>query len=371
MTSTRPREGRGVRNAAGGEHDRLKRAVLQPVQCWDKKWAESKNGKQLQVFKWVKSDRQVEFDDEDEDEEIEQAPIPRQIEEEVGTPIPALPTLQDADDTNASTPAQTGEDDDEDDIVSTTTINTMNTTKAPPSNPPAHISDSTSPTLSKTEKRPSLSASSSTLAGSSSHPETLAQKLIREETKGLNNNSNNTTAMSTTTAGSTEDDDEDDTDSSRPLVFTPSLETPVETQANTPQDFESMSPAPMMMDSDDLKREADVELVVKGLDEGQAEMEEEMEEKLVVKEQHHQHLHVSSQSVSGSDSTTTSVAVAGGAVVAVEHELVTLDSAVGVLERAADIVAADAAVEAVAHIAQEEQEEDSRMEVDLPSEHVV
>ncbi|KAK3808258.1 MAG: hypothetical protein J3R72DRAFT_87837 [Linnemannia gamsii] len=54
MTSTRPREGRGVRNAAGGEHDRLKRAVLQPVQCWDKKWAESKNGKQLQVFKWVK-----------------------------------------------------------------------------------------------------------------------------------------------------------------------------------------------------------------------------------------------------------------------------------------------------------------------------
>jgi len=34
MTSTRPREGRGVRNTAGGEHDRLKRAVLQPVQCW-------------------------------------------------------------------------------------------------------------------------------------------------------------------------------------------------------------------------------------------------------------------------------------------------------------------------------------------------
>ncbi|KAG0277124.1 hypothetical protein BGZ97_009956, partial [Linnemannia gamsii] len=81
MTSTRPREGRGIRNAAGGEHDRLKRAVLQPVQCWDKKWAESKNGKQLQVFKWVKSDRQVDFDDDDDDEEVEQAPIPRQIEE--------------------------------------------------------------------------------------------------------------------------------------------------------------------------------------------------------------------------------------------------------------------------------------------------
>ncbi|KAG0259727.1 hypothetical protein BGZ95_004597 [Linnemannia exigua] len=373
MTSTRPREGRGVRNAAGGEHDRLKRAVLQPVQCWDKKWAESKNGKQLQVFKWVKSDRQVEFDDEDEDEEIEQAPIPRQIEEEVGTPVPALPTLQDADDTNASTPAQTGEDDDEDDAISTTTSNTMNTTKPPPSNPPAHTSASTSPTLSKTEKRPSLSASSLTLTGGSSHPETLAQKLIREETKGLNNNSNNTTttAMSTTTSGSMEDDDEDDTDSSRPL------ETPVETQANTPQDFESMSPAPMMMDSDDLKREADVELVVKGLDEGQAEMEEEMEEKLVVKEkeQHHQHSHVINQSVSGSGSATTSVAVAGGAVVAVEHEPVIVDSTAGVLQQAADIAAADAAIEAVAHkVAQEEQqqqEEDSRMEVDPPSGPIV
>ncbi|KAF9135406.1 hypothetical protein BGW39_003203 [Mortierella sp. 14UC] len=364
MTSTRPREGRGVRNAAGGEHDRLKRAVLQPVQCWDKKWAESKNGKQLKVFKWVKSDRQVEFDDDDEDEEIEQAPIPRQVEEEVGTPIPALPTLQDADDTNASTPAQTGEDDDEDDAVSTTTTNTTSTTKLPSSNALAHISASTSPTLSKTEKRPSISSSSSMLAGASSHPETLAQKLIREETRGLNNSSSGTMTM---TAGSIEDDDEDDTDSSRPLVFTPSLETPVETQANTPQDFESMSPAPMMMDSDDLKREADVELVVKGLDEGQAEMEEEMEEKLAAKEKEQHHLHVS-QPVSGS--VTTSVAVAGGAVVAVEREnpeLVVRGSA-KVLERAADIAAADAAVDAV--VQKVAQEEDSHMEVDHPLEPV-
>ncbi|KAG0279618.1 hypothetical protein BGZ96_001893 [Linnemannia gamsii] len=306
MTSTRPREGRGVRNAAGGEHDRLKRAVLQPVQCWDKKWAESKNGKQLQVFKWVKSDRQVDFDDDDDDEEIEQAPIPRQVEEEVGTPIPALPTLQDADDTTASTPAQTGEDDDEDDA------------------------------------RPSISVSL-TMAGSSTHPETLAQKLIREETKGINNSGGST-------GGSIEDDDEDDTDSSRPLVFTPSLETPVETQANTPQDFESMSPAPMMMDSDDFKREAEVDLVVKGLDQGQAEMEEEMEEKLVVKEkeQHHQHV---AKPVSGF--ATTSVAVAGGAVVAVEHEHPGIDGAVeGQRETG------------VQHIA---QEDDTQMEVDPPS----
>ncbi|KAG0253074.1 hypothetical protein DFQ27_007685, partial [Actinomortierella ambigua] len=73
MSSTRPsRDGRGVRHTAGGDHDRLKRAVLQPVQCWDKRWADSKNGKNLQVFKWVKSDRQVDFDDDDDDDEVEQ-----------------------------------------------------------------------------------------------------------------------------------------------------------------------------------------------------------------------------------------------------------------------------------------------------------
>jgi hypothetical protein len=82
------------------------------------------------------------------------------------------------------------------------------------------------------------------------------------------------------------DDDEDDTDSNRPLVFTPSLETPVDTQANTPQDFESMSPAPVEMD--EFKREGQVEMVVQGLDQGQAEMEEEMEDH-VVKEIEHGH----------------------------------------------------------------------------------
>ena len=90
--------------------------------------------------------------------------------------------------------------------------------------------------------------------------------------------------------------EDDDTDSGR-LVFTPSLETPVETQANTPQDFESMSPAPLELD--ELKREAQVELVVKGLDEGQAEMEEEMEEDVVVKEKEHGH--------SGNEEATTTV----------------------------------------------------------------
>ncbi|CAO3568575.1 unnamed protein product [Mortierella alpina] len=247
MTSTRPREGRGIRHTAGGEHDRLKRAVLQPVQCWDKKWTESKNGKQLLVYKWVKSDRQVELDDDDDEEEMEQAPAPRQTEEEVGTPAPALPTLQDADDTTASTPAQTGEDDDEDEADVVT---------KPSSHPPSHPEH---------EKR-TLTAM---------RPESATQKLIREESRGLRSSRDG-------------DDDEDDTESNRPLVFTPSLETPIETQANTPQDFESMSPAPVEIDSD-LKREVVVDMVVKGLDEGQAEMEEAMEE-VVVKEKEHPHL---------------------------------------------------------------------------------
>lgn len=47
-----------------------------------------------------------------------------------------------------------------------------------------------------------------------------------------------------------------------------------------------MSPAPDV--GDDLNREVQVDLVVKGLDEGQAEMEEEMEE-VVVKEKEHGH----------------------------------------------------------------------------------
>ncbi|KAG0056192.1 hypothetical protein BGZ83_006101 [Gryganskiella cystojenkinii] len=227
MSSTRPREGRGIRNNAGGDHDRLKRAVLQPVQCWDKKWAESKNGKGLQVFKWVKSERQVDFDDDEEDEEIEQAPVPRL---EVGTPTPALPTLQDADETNASTPMPAGEDDDDEDQAAS------------------------SQSFAEHEKKGSTSHSSVIKPASAIRPR---PDLV----------------------------DDDDADSSR-LVFTPSLETPVETQANTPQDFESLSPAPVELD--DLKREAQVELVVKGLDEGQAEMEEEMED-VVVKEKEHAH----------------------------------------------------------------------------------
>ncbi|KAF9185906.1 hypothetical protein BGZ50_002809 [Haplosporangium sp. Z 11] len=189
------------------------------------------------------ADRQVDFDDDDEDEEIEQAPVPRQTEEEVGTPAPALPTLQDADDTTPSTPAQTGEEDDEED--------TGNRAKK-----------ASTQSYNEIEER----------APSTTHPEKAAKETTRVHNKTLQLDRDG--------------DDDDDTDSGRPLVFTPSLETPIETQANTPQDFESMSPAPI--ESDELNREAEVELVVKGLDEGQAEMEEEMEE-VVVKEKEHLH----------------------------------------------------------------------------------
>ncbi|KAG0335897.1 hypothetical protein BG004_008272 [Podila humilis] len=264
MTSTRPREGRGIRNAVGGEHDRLKRAVLQPVQCWDKKWAESKNGKPLQVFKWVRSDRQVDFDDDDDDDEIEQITAPRPTEEEVGTPVPALPTLQDADDTSASTPAQIGEDDDEEDL---------------------EIGKEPSKKLSAATTTTATTTASST----AQHHTTSTEKSTTALPSVITTSSSPVKTRATSPKAQIADDDDDDTDSSRPLVFTPSLETPIETQANTPQDFESMSPAPDVL-SDDRNREVQVELVVKGLDEGQAEMEDEMEE-VVVKEKEHEHEH--------------------------------------------------------------------------------
>ncbi|KAF9897653.1 hypothetical protein BX616_005200 [Lobosporangium transversale] len=276
MTSTRPREGRSVRNAVGGEHDRLKRAVLQPVQCWDKKWTESKNGKGLQVFKWVKcffifsssiADRQVDFDEEDDDDEIEQIPAPRPAEEieEVGTPAPALPTLQDVDDTTVSTPAQTGEEDEEDEPEGPI--------KPPPSHP-----------LSQSYSEPDRRPSTSSHPGETNAPSKSTARddnMIRVMPVGSG------VIGSRGRAHNVVDDEEDDTDSSRPLVFTPSLETPVDTQANTPQDFESMSPTPV--EADEYKRDAQVELVVKSLDEGQAEMEEEMEEEEVEKEKEYEH----------------------------------------------------------------------------------
>ncbi|RUS22018.1 hypothetical protein BC937DRAFT_90649 [Endogone sp. FLAS-F59071] len=96
MTSTRPgRQERGVRYAAN-DQDRLKRALPQPVQPWDKKWAALKNGRHLQVFKWVKCksfrsslvesmnvlwslvepERQLVFDEDDDMDEDEEGIVP-------------------------------------------------------------------------------------------------------------------------------------------------------------------------------------------------------------------------------------------------------------------------------------------------------
>ncbi|KAI9476566.1 MAG: hypothetical protein EXX96DRAFT_484898 [Benjaminiella poitrasii] len=52
------------------DNDRLLRALSQPVQAWDKKWTQHSDAKNLQTFKWMKSERVIEFE-EDEDDEVE------------------------------------------------------------------------------------------------------------------------------------------------------------------------------------------------------------------------------------------------------------------------------------------------------------
>ncbi|CAO3686521.1 unnamed protein product [Rhizopus microsporus] len=50
------------------DNDRLLRALSQPVQAWDKKWALHLNSKTFQTYKWVKSERQIEFEQDEESE---------------------------------------------------------------------------------------------------------------------------------------------------------------------------------------------------------------------------------------------------------------------------------------------------------------
>lgn len=225
----------------------------------------------------------------------------------MGTPAPALPTLQDADDTTASTPAQTGEDDEEDD-----TEGVINKSTAHP----------LAQSYSAADRRPSLTA----------HPDITIRKSSRDDSK----------APQEDPEGG--DDDEDDTDSSRPLVFTPSLETPVDTQANTPQDFESMSPAPVEMD--ELKREAQVEMVAQSLDQGQAEMEDEMEGD-VVKDIEHGHPAADGSNDFVSRNTT-------GAAISADSSEASSSSALSSLSSAATNAAAKA-------------ETDIGMDIDAPS----
>ncbi|CAO3656163.1 unnamed protein product [Mucor hiemalis] len=60
------------------DNDRLLRALSQPVQAWDKKWSQHSGSKTLQTFKWVKSERVIEFE---EDEESEEEPEPMETDQ--------------------------------------------------------------------------------------------------------------------------------------------------------------------------------------------------------------------------------------------------------------------------------------------------
>ncbi|KAG1381420.1 hypothetical protein G6F61_003178 [Rhizopus arrhizus] len=50
------------------ENDRLLRALSQPVQAWDKQWALHSNSKAFQTYKWVRSERPIEFEEDEESE---------------------------------------------------------------------------------------------------------------------------------------------------------------------------------------------------------------------------------------------------------------------------------------------------------------
>ncbi|GAN07966.1 hypothetical protein MAM1_0184c07471 [Mucor ambiguus] len=60
------------------DNDRLIRALSQPVQAWEKKWTPQSNSKTLQTFKWVKSDKVIEFE---QDEESEEEPEPMETDQ--------------------------------------------------------------------------------------------------------------------------------------------------------------------------------------------------------------------------------------------------------------------------------------------------
>ncbi|CEP09941.1 hypothetical protein [Parasitella parasitica] len=60
------------------DNDRLLRALSQPVQAWEKKWTPQSNSKTLQTFKWVKSDRVIEFE---QDEVSEEEPEPMETDQ--------------------------------------------------------------------------------------------------------------------------------------------------------------------------------------------------------------------------------------------------------------------------------------------------
>ncbi|EPB83562.1 hypothetical protein HMPREF1544_09664 [Mucor circinelloides 1006PhL] len=69
------------------DNDRLIRALSQPVQAWEKKWTPQSNSKTLQTFKWVKSDKVIEFE---QDEESDEEPEPMETDQ---TPVATTTTV--------------------------------------------------------------------------------------------------------------------------------------------------------------------------------------------------------------------------------------------------------------------------------------
>ncbi|KAI8384901.1 uncharacterized protein BYT42DRAFT_564002 [Radiomyces spectabilis] len=58
---------RRERKYNGLDNDRLQRAISQPVQAWEKKWASHSQGNSIHTFKWVKSTRPIVFEDEEDE----------------------------------------------------------------------------------------------------------------------------------------------------------------------------------------------------------------------------------------------------------------------------------------------------------------
>ncbi|KAI9314405.1 hypothetical protein BX666DRAFT_2123167 [Dichotomocladium elegans] len=74
------------------DNDRLARALSQPVQAWEKKWAPLSRAKNVNTYKWVKSDKPIVFEDEEEEEEevvaeIEMTEAEKQLPEGHTLPI--------------------------------------------------------------------------------------------------------------------------------------------------------------------------------------------------------------------------------------------------------------------------------------------
>lgn len=60
-----------------------RRALMQPVPCWEKVWSAPENaapGSNLRIYKWVKTDKQQQFSDDEDEVDIPLAPLPDEIE---------------------------------------------------------------------------------------------------------------------------------------------------------------------------------------------------------------------------------------------------------------------------------------------------